>query len=182
MKTRLAESIGHPQALAVYQKLLAHTQAVAEPLTCDKQVWYSSFITEDDRWREYEKRLQSGDDLGDRMAGAFREAFAEGYRYAVVIGSDCAELTPAIIRQAFRELSDHKVVLGPSQDGGYYLLGMSSYYGDLFAGIDWSTPSVLQQTIGRVKRQKLSYTLLPTLNDIDTEQDLRQSDLSMGDQ
>jgi rSAM/selenodomain-associated transferase 1 len=179
VKTRLAKKVGNEKALAVYQRLLDITQEVTQSLDCDRQVWYSNFIDEKDRWRksEYEKRLQSGENLGVRMKEAFRQAFEDDYEKAVIIGSDCAELTDEIIKKAFRALDDTEVVIGPSKDGGYYLLGMSSFYPELFEDINWSTSTVFEKTIARVKSLNLSLQLAPALNDIDTEQDLVQSDI-----
>ncbi len=177
VKTRLAETIGDRQAFKIYQKLLALTRFVADQLSCHRQLWYSQFIEEDDDWEasNYEKKLQQGTDLGERMKYAFAEAFAGGFERAVIIGSDCAELQPKHIRQAFTALEHHDIAIGPSQDGGYYLLGMNAFHPQLFAEIDWSTASVYKDTINRIEALNLSYQNLPMLNDIDTEEDLRES-------
>lgn len=180
VKTRLAEAVGEEKALQVYYRLLGITRKITASLDCDREVWYSHDIDDEDLWASggYEKRLQTGDDLGERMRVAFRDVFAGGYEKAVIIGSDCAELTQEIIENAFRALDDHQVVIGPSRDGGYYLLGMTAFWPDLFSGITWSTPTVYQQTRARIENLGLSLQLLPTLNDIDTEQDLVNSDLN----
>lgn len=182
VKTRLAQNIGEQQALKVYQQLLKITHAVVSPLHCRRQIWYSDFIS-NDYWQadKYDKRLQKGNNLGERMRNAFHQAFADGCQKTVIIGSDCAELTTKIIENAFRKLDDHDIVIGPSKDGGYYLLGMTSFYEDLFSSIPWSTPTVYQQTIGRANELDLSYYNLPTLNDIDTKQDLTKSDINLRD-
>mgnify|MGYP002277113502 CR=1 FL=1 len=178
VKTRLAQSLGDQKALDIYRQLVQKTREVTDAVQCDRQVWYSSFIEDNDGWSSggYDKRLQHGDDLGERMAEAFRQAFDEGYSKPVIIGSDCPGLTPKIIEKAFDGLVTHDVVLGPSRDGGYYLLGMSSFYGDLFIDIPWSTPFVFDQTVAKIKSLDLSFNTLPVLNDIDTEQDLIESD------
>lgn len=177
VKTRLAERIGKEKALEVYHRLLSITKKETLPLDCNRQVWYSRYVDKDDIWEngEYEKRLQKGQNLGERMQEAFRQAFVDGYEKVAVIGSDCAELTREIIQQAFSKLEDSDVVIGPSEDGGYYLLGMKSFYPDLFADIEWSTGSVFTQTVKRVENLGLSMRVLPMLNDIDTEEDLDQS-------
>lgn len=181
VKTRLAETMGPEKALKIYQKLLRITHKITKPLECDCQVWYSSFIDKNDIWEQskYEKRLQSGKNLGERMKKAFRQDFEDGYEKAIIIGSDCAELTSEIIKKAFRSLDNKEVVIGPARDGGYYLLGMSSFYPELFDGIKWSTPTVCEKTIDKVENLGLSLQLMPTLNDIDTEQDLAQSNVNM---
>ena len=177
VKTRLAKPVGDDQALAVYQALLAHTHSITASMDRPRQVWYSNAIDTNDRWEQggFYKQKQSGDDLGERMQHAFRQSFANGKQKVVVIGSDCAQLTQGIINQAFAALNDNDVVIGPSEDGGYYLLGMRLFFGDLFAGISWSAPTVFEETVGRVQSKGHSLELLPTLNDIDTEEDLKNS-------
>ncbi len=180
VKTRLAETIGNKKALEVYQKLLGLTQKAVDPLEVDCQVWYSSFIDETDRWpnTKYGKCLQKGEGLGARMQEAFRQNFENGKQKVVIIGSDCAELTTDTIHRAYTLLDQQEVVVGPSQDGGYYLLGMSTFYPQLFEQKEWSTSSVCSQTVRQLQEENISYQLLPELNDIDTESDLRQSQVS----
>jgi hypothetical protein len=115
------------------------------------------------------------------MSIAFKNAFQGGAPKVVLIGSDCAELTKDIIENAFQALEHSDVVIGPSFDGGYYLLGMSSFEPDLFENIAWSTPSVFEQTIAKAGQLHLSIAMLPRLNDIDTQEDLRQSDSNLID-
>ncbi len=177
VKTRLAETVGQEQALQIYHKLLHQTKSVADPLSVNKQVWYSRFVDENDMWSkdDFEKHLQEGENLGERMQDAFQKTFESGHQKVVIIGSDCASLTTEIVQDAFIELDHHDVVIGPALDGGYYLLGMLAMYADLFEDKSWSTSSVLQSTVKQIEKMNLSYHLLPTLNDIDTEADLRAS-------
>ena len=180
VKTRLAATIGDSRAVEIYKELLAITKSVADGVEANRQVWYSDFIDEDDLWShgDYEKHLQQGKGLGKRMKEAFRKAFESEKQKVVIIGSDCAELTSDTIHQAYHLLEEEEVVVGPSQDGGYYLLGMSSFYPQLFEQKDWSTSSVCSQTISQLKAEGIPYRLLPERNDIDTELDLQQSRLS----
>ena len=120
----------------------------------------------------YAKAVQQGMDLGERMHNAFAAGFADQYRSICIIGSDCYELTPAIINSAFLVLKQQEVVLGPATDGGYYLLGMNNFYPDLFRNINWSTASVLAQTLQAAENNKLKVAFLPTLTDVDEEKDL----------
>lgn len=178
VKTRLAESIGDEQALNVYRELLSITKSVTDELNCARQVWYSRFVDEQDQWSgdHYEKKLQVGQNLGQRMKNAFQDGFEEGYQKIVIIGSDCAELDPGILRQSFEALDSNDTVLGPSRDGGYYLLGMNRMYTDLFEDKDWSTPHVFDDTLEQIKKKQLTFRLLPILNDIDTKEDLKNTD------
>lgn len=180
VKTRLGESVGSKKALEVYRRLLKITKSVTDQLEFPRQVWYSDSIEDDDIWgREYEKCLQSGKNLGDRMKAAFDDGFQAGYKNIVIIGSDCADLGKAVIEKAFEALEKHDIAIGPSKDGGYYLLGMSSFYPQLFVDKSWSTPQLLKQTLDQAKSMRLSYELLPELNDIDTVDDLVDSDIDI---
>ena len=180
VKTRLGASIGSANALQVYKKLLAHTRDVASKVNSDKQLWYSSMIDRRDSWssEEFDKKLQKGGDLGERMSAAFQEGFEAGYKNVVIIGSDCAGLAPHHIDSAFAELKTNDAVIGPSKDGGYYLLGLRSFRKELFRDVAWSTPEVYDTTTELFSRLGISFSTLETLNDIDTLEDLKQSNLT----
>lgn len=177
VKTRLAKSVGDSKALQIYQSLLQITKKITEKLSCDRQVWYSQSVEESDLWDEehYSKFLQEGENLGKRMQFAFRQAFENGYRKAIIIGSDCADLSSQTVIDAFEALDDHKVIIGPSEDGGYYLLGMTRFLPFLFEDKKWSHDSVFQDTAHQLKDHSISFKQLPILNDIDTESDLKKS-------
>ena len=122
---------------------------------------------------------QSEGDLGDRMrnffAGQFQNALsAERKTKVVVIGADCPQLSVTEIQTAFDKLDAHDVVIGPSTDGGYYLLGMQGGLAEVFDDIDWSTSNVLPQTTQRLDQQNKSYALLSAKTDVDDETALRQ--------
>lgn len=174
VKTRLAKTIGDEKALMIYLKLLEHTHAVADRVFADKAIFYSSRVQEFDilDYYKFPKFLQKGDDLGERMERAFGQAFAQHYEKVVIIGSDCYELTSDIVEDAFAALDESNVVLGPAHDGGYYLLGTGRHYPHLFKNKKWSTADVLLDTILDLKKLRLSYRLLPTLSDVDEENDL----------
>lgn len=176
VKTRLAAAVGNDAALTIYQKLLQHTHSVTSVLKCDKYVYYAESGGENDPWQQgYEKKLQVSGDLGERMKAAFAELFEKGYQKICIIGSDCFELTTALVETAFLQLNNHDVVIGPALDGGYYGLGMKDSLKDLFAGINWSTEQVLTQTKALVERQALSYWQLPVLPDVDTLADVPET-------
>jgi len=174
VKTRLAASIGPEKALEVYQLLLDRTQTITEQLPSDKIVYYSDTIEQDDIWKEniYQKKLQQGPDLGAKMQQAFEQGFEQGYKYICLIGSDCYELSDEIIAEAFEKLQTVDLVLGPCLDGGYYLIGLKSLHPEIFTQKEWSTESVLQNTLQDAKGKKLLFALLPTLTDVDEEKDL----------
>ena len=105
------------------------------------------------------------------MKNALEEVMAAGYEQLVIIGTDCPELKAHHLVRAFTLLETFQVVLGPAEDGGYYLIGMNSSFPYLFDGISWSTDLVMTQTLDALHQYSLSYQLLPTLYDVDTQQD-----------
>jgi len=114
----------------------------------------------------------AADSLGARMAQAFAEAFGAGAGQVVIIGTDCPGLSAALLRQAFAQLVHHDLVVGPADDGGYYLLGMNRLRSELFANKAWSTTTVLPDTLADAARLGLRVAQLPTLHDVDSAQDL----------
>lgn len=115
---------------------------------------------------------QTGKDLGARMEQAFCWAFSEGFERVVVMGCDSPTLPLAYIEEAFESLVLHSVVLGPSLDGGYYLLGAKATPSILFKQMDWGTEVVLNETLQRLNDAQQSYHLLPFWYDIDLPADL----------
>ncbi len=174
VKTRLARSIGDQSALNIYKILLKHTAAVLRDLSFDKVVYFSEKIDNNDFWENslFEKKLQKGADLGERMHHAFDTAFNKGYKKVLIIGSDLFDLTSSLIISAFEALETYDISIGPSLDGGYYLLGMKKLQPEVFKNKKWGTDSVLENTLQDLKKQKIK--LLKALNDIDTLEDLQQ--------
>ena len=114
---------------------------------------------------------QNGKDLGERMLNAFSARFGEGYGRVVIIGSDSPSLPLAYIMQAFS--SERDVSLGPSADGGYYLIGMRGKLVNLFDGIAWGEDTVLEETRHKLEDSGASFELLPVWYDVDRSDDLR---------
>jgi uncharacterized protein len=115
---------------------------------------------------------QTGDDLGARMARAFADVFALGYRQVLVVGTDLPTLPGSVFGEAVTLLAAHDVVLGPALDGGYYLVGLRKPSPGLFAGIPWSTDRVLSLTQQKAAALGLHQALLPVRRDVDTIDDL----------
>lgn len=173
VKTRLAKTVGNQKALEIYQQLLAFTRDVTRKIPVEKQVWYSSYLEQCDPVfsNGYSAKVQAKGDLGDKMKEAFSQAFEGGSERVVIIGSDCAELDGALIKEAFEKLQTNDVVIGPAQDGGYYLLGMNGFYSELFDDIEWSTNSVFTQTRNKVDQMQLACFELKVLSDVDNAED-----------
>jgi uncharacterized protein len=175
VKTRLARTVGDDKALEIYLELLKITLENAQTVKgCKPYLFYSDFVNSQDEWSNeiFEKKVQSGNDLGERMLNAFKIVL-EKHPAACIIGSDCPTLSVEILEQSFSNLNDSEYTIGPSTDGGYYLLGIRKgiAYENLFSHIEWSTPSVLPATLERFDKNKGSYSMLPVLTDIDEEKD-----------
>ncbi len=172
-KTRLAKTIGDVAATEVYKVLLRHTALVTKPLDAIKEVHYSDFVEADDMFSDtFIKKVQQGNDLGDKMKNAFAKGFQQGFKHIVVIGCDLLDITTEDIDGAFNALETFDYVLGPAEDGGYYLLGMNKPNNTLFENKDWGNNSVLQDTLIDLKDEHLA--LLDERNDIDTYEDLEE--------
>ncbi|MCM4161462.1 glycosyltransferase [Antarcticibacterium flavum] len=174
VKTRLAADVGHEAAMDIYKFLLQHTHGITKDLPYDKVVYYSENLQQNDIWEEeaFQKKVQRGKDLGDRMQQAFQEAFSSGYEQVVIVGSDIYELSSEEIKQAFSSLKENDYVLGPAKDGGYYLLGMTKPTLKVFKNKFWSTSSVLEDTLTDLKNEQVF--LLKELNDVDTFEDIKE--------
>ena len=178
VKTRIAKTIGNEFAVKLYKMFAEHTFGVLSKT--DSIAPYIFFTEKDDRGKiekwtraEFPLELQSGNDLGERMYNAFNKAIERGSVNTIIIGTDIPDISSVIIKRALKALENSDVVIGPSNDGGYYLLGMKKLYKDLFIGIEWSRNSVLRNTIEKLNNLNLSYSMLPELIDIDTEEDLK---------
>lgn len=174
VKTRIAKTLGNQKALEIYKKLLHHTREIVAHLKADKYVFYSDLIPKDDMWENdiFIKRMQRGTTLGDKMSIAFEEVFNNNYDSICIIGSDCYELNPTIIENAFQLLQVNDCVIGPTFDGGYYLLGMNKFHTELFQNIEWSTETVFEETLKICSKLNLKTVFTNKLNDVDTENDV----------
>ena len=174
VKTRLAETIGQEDALKVYLKLLQHTHEVASKVDAHVIVYFTESPSDFDMldYYKFDKDVQRGSDLGERMSFCFRNAFDKGYERVVIIGSDCYELNGTILNSAFASLTEKDFVIGPASDGGYYLLGMTMMNEQFFLNKTWSSEDVFLDTILDMKNTGREYEILETLNDVDREKDL----------
>lgn len=172
VKTRLAQGVGNENALEIYKTLLKHTRDVVIQVDCVKRVGYSVMVREEDLWdsAQFEKFEQQGGDLGARMHDAFDNGFLDGYEKVLIIGSDLYDLRPAHIQEAFAALDNNDAVIGPAQDGGYYLLGMKTLVKAVFYNKKWGGDTVFKDTMKDFEPYKVHK--LEVLNDIDFADDL----------
>ncbi|MFM1931722.1 MAG: hypothetical protein RL226_1025 [Bacteroidota bacterium] len=174
VKSRLAADLGVEKTLAVYTHLLHHTMHEAALSTKHCFLFLTGEGVLDTEGFSVEE--QSGNDLGARMENAIGRCLQLGAHKVVLIGSDIAEMSTNILQKAFHALDTVDIVLGPSIDGGYYLIGMKRLW-PLFHDIEWSTNKVLSATMSKASFVNATVHLLEELNDIDTLHDLQQSTL-----
>jgi rSAM/selenodomain-associated transferase 1 len=179
VKTRLAKDLGDDKTLEVYKFLLQYTRDVAISCNCSHFVFYSSYVHVNDVFDDdlFTKFVQEGEDLGERMMNAFKKVFDLGCRKVCIIGSDCYELQTEMLNEAFEKLNKYDVAIGPASDGGYYLLGMKRLIPEVFSKKDWGTSSVFDDTIESIKKARVSYSELTVLNDLDTMEDLLETNI-----
>jgi len=172
-KTRLAATVGKHKALEIYKFLLSHTRKITKDLRSVRQVWYTEKVWLEDEWANeiYDKKLQKGADLGLKMKFAFQEGFEAGFEKIMIIGSDMFDLNKSDLEFAFEQLKKNDFVLGPAEDGGYYLLGMTYLKPELFKKKEWGTNTVLKDTLNDLEKEKLH--LLPVKNDVDIYEDIK---------
>jgi uncharacterized protein len=169
VKTRLGREVGMERACEIYQALvgilLKNLQSIPKlelritPDHADISHWLQPGWT---------ARGQGNGGLTERLQLAFQQGFAEGAQRIVVIGSDCPEVTAADIQNAWAALEEHEVVLGPANDGGYWLVGMRRPLLEIFTEIPWSSDQVLEKTLESARGLGYTTRLLRTLNDVDT--------------
>lgn len=178
VKTRLAKTVGDTAAFNVYRRLVAITEQESLKLEhTDVHVYFTDVVL-NALWPNNEKFVQKGADLGERMRGAFQHGFDLGYKRIIGIGTDLPDLNAAVMQEGLRALKNTDCVFGPSEDGGYYLIGMNQMIPAIFDNKPWSTEILLDLTLNELNSLNHSTTLLPTLNDIDTVEDLRASSLA----
>jgi rSAM/selenodomain-associated transferase 1 len=180
VKTRLAADIGEQTACELYRAFVFH---LVERL-CDSADERSIVFSPSEREQDFRKSVptnwklcpQSSGDLGTRMHSFFRDQFESELlldrndsspHKIVIIGADCPQLDPCLVQSAFDRLDKAPVVIGPSNDGGYYLIAMRGRCIDVFADIEWSTETVFERTARRLRELNVEFQTLPALTDVD---------------
>lgn len=179
VKTRLAAAVGDQVAVAFYRAMAEEVLRRTSPEAGEYERVVA--FAPADAGAELEGWLpgealwpQAEGDLGARMAAAFGEAFARGAARVALVGSDVPWLARASVREAFARLAACDVVLGPAEDGGYYLVALARRHTELFQGIAWSRSTVLAATLARARDLGLTVSLLETLPDVDGPEDVRR--------
>lgn len=177
VKTRLHPRYTPAQAAAIYRAFILDTVNSARNATVDRR-----FVACDPPGSEAELSDLAGPgwdlfpqvsaDLGERMYRAARHCFDLGAGRVVIVGTDVPSLPPRRIDRAFDLLAENEIVLGPSVDGGYYLVGLSTPIREIFRDIAWSTEHVFDQTLERARALRLTAGVLPSWYDVDTPEQL----------
>lgn len=179
VKTRLISALGKKGAAELHKNLTEHCLALLSRAATPLTVFYTGgTVGQMADWLPHLPLIeQKGTDLGQRMIAAFTHIRALDNGRILLVGSDCPDLSGQLIKQGLKVLVDHDLVLGPTFDEGYYLIGISADFSPadlvlLMADIPWGTREVLQTTLTRIQAADFSYSLLPTLHDIDRPEDL----------
>ncbi len=178
VKTRLGRDLSADLVLDLYKSMVKHAVRAARAVRgCRKIICYAGGGSPGffERYEKvFELKRQRGADLGERMLNALGGCLGREGGKAVVIGTDCPGLSRKDILTAFSKLEKHDIVLGPSRDGGYYLIGVKEPRPELFEGIDWGTGRVFAQTMARVRKMGWRAHFLRLRTDIDTLEDLKR--------
>ena len=178
VKSRLAKDLGEEAATNLYRCFVEDLLERFSKEACRLRIAFCPAEKE----REMREMLgdefcyipQMGEDLGERMKLAFLRCFSEGARSVVLIGSDIPDLPARIVDGAFRALDKYEAVIGPSVDGGYYLLGFKedTFCGDVFRGLPWGAETVFQETMSILHMAGALVHVLPVWRDIDKQEDI----------
>ncbi len=178
VKTRLGNDIGMKAASVLYDLMV---RQIIENVVSIKDFDTTVFKTKESSkayFKEIAKGLTVKDqpegNLGEKMCGVFKHGFDQKYERICIAGTDCPDISHKDILKAFELLKTYKLVLGPSDDGGYYLIGLSGFYPQLFENISWSTQSVFSATVAIAESLGITCNLLSARTDIDEIKDLKK--------
>ena len=183
VKTRLARDVGAEGAAIIYKTIAERVFRDTSPdgdSGFERMIFYSppEYRGRFESWIPGEELLpQKGRDIGDIMQNALKDLFDLGTSKAVIAGVDIPDLDRAIICDAFLKLENADAVIGPAEDGGYYLIGMKAEYPAIFQDISWSTGKVFDQTVRTIEKMGLRYSTVRTLYDVDRIEDISKHDI-----
>ncbi len=182
VKTRLVPPLSHKEAASLYRSWAREIYGTAvKNASASVHVAYSAdpafptpqWLSDSDSKVNF--FVQQGHNLGDRMGRAFERAFGESCEKVILIGTDSPGLPAEYINEGFKHLDNHDLVLGPTPDGGYYLIGLKNNFRQkLFEGVQWSTATVLEQTLTNARTLGLHKAMLPEYFDVDRPEDLER--------
>jgi uncharacterized protein len=174
IKTNISRVLGEENTLGIYKYLLQLNRDATKAVKADKWVCYSNFIDRNDIYHpsKYQKKLQAGRILGEKLWNCFRWGFQREYKSIVLLSVDIPGISTELIEDAFSKLQTNNVVLGPARDGGYYLIGMNIPVKDIFFRKKWGSKKVFPAMLDDLHRLDIDYSLCQTLGDIDHHTDI----------
>jgi uncharacterized protein len=178
VKTRLTDLLDGEIVLDLYRCFVSDMIRTAKACPCEFAICFDPPEARDsvEAWLGRDCTLipQLGEDLGERLKHCFSEAFTDGFERVVVIGSDSPDLPAQMIDEAFASLDNRDVVIGPSVDGGYYLIGFksSTFVPGVFDGVEWGSDSLFAETMATLRYKQFKVHVLSEWADIDTFEDL----------
>lgn len=178
VKTRLQPHLAQEESAELYRNFILDTVTTSQKLD-NTDVYMACLPTKEHpafadlaAGRNITLLDQRGHDLGERMHNVLRFFISRGYKKAVIVGADSPSLPVDYIEMAYKDLDNKHLVVGPSYDGGYYLLGAAGISPDIFDQVPWSTMNVFNITLRKARAQKLEYAVLPYWYDVDTVRDV----------
>jgi rSAM/selenodomain-associated transferase 1 len=182
VKTRLSPPLPPAEAAALYEACLRDVVALCARERARVELWYDDHGTASHYFaHEFPVAIhaQSAGDLGEKMSDAFARSFADGAQRVIIVGSDIPTLPESVLNAAVDGLREAELVIGPTLDGGYYLVGLTAQAWprarSLFTGMEWSTPTVFRATVDKAAQDGLDLRVLPGWYDVDTINDVKQA-------
>lgn len=178
VKTRLIPYFTAKEAAELYKAFISDTICKTHKLKCEQVIIAYTPSNAEAAFHSICNQSvnylpQNGHNLGERMKNAFIYSFEKGSKRTVIIGTDSPTLPFSYIQKAFDVLKEVPVTIGPTFDGGYYLIGLSEQNNTIFDGIDWSTSNVFSQTLTRIQDINKQLYVLPPWYDVDTSDNLK---------
>lgn len=188
VKTRLAATLGEQQAADIYHVFVQTLIQRLGQIASERTLWFTPLESRaafrELAGSEWQLQAQATGDLGDRMQAIFAQQLADPSRSIVLLGTDSPNVPLETIEQAFDHLQRVKLVLGPTDDGGYYLIGARNAPPPVLYDMPYSSPKLWQATLNRLAelgwREGPDYVVLPPWYDVDTEADLHRLVADLG--
>jgi len=178
VKTRLQNNLNTDFILNLYKQFILHIISILKKSGINFIINITPEYSLDNfkKWlgNDYNYMIQHGNTLGERLDNTFKDIFKKNYHRALIIGSDIPDINENILKKSLQILQKQDTVIGPSGDGGYYLIGFNkeSYINNIFYGFEWSTDKVLKKSVHILNELKIKFRLIKKLNDIDYLNDL----------
>ena len=177
VKTRLRPYLITGSAEGIYTAFFRDVVEIARQVQCENRLIAYESVNKNPEFiqkiaPDFKTIKQTGKDLGERMYQIFWWILQHKVHHVIIIGTDIPTLPPENIQMAFKQLGHHDVVLGPSLDGGYYLIGLKKPHQEIFINIDWGSNRVFNQTVCKINKMHLKATFIPRWYDVDDQDGL----------